>query len=225
MADDNFLSRWSRRKQEVRAGKPVEPEPVAEAPAETPPDVAPAVAEPPPLLEPLPKKPPGPTMEDVRSLTFESDFKRFVAPDVAPEVKNAAVKKLFADPRYNVRDMMDIYADDYSQPDPIPESMLRQLASAQFLGLFDEKKDSPEGKKDTEDGAAPRDVADDVPSENVAQSPQAPEAVPHADADLRLQQDDAPAGEEPGLGAEPGTAAAHDPVPPGSGQLPEGDQG
>jgi hypothetical protein len=166
-------------------------------------------------------------MEDVRALSFESDFRRFVAPDVAPEVKNAAVKKLFADPRFNVRDMMDVYADDYSQPDPMPESMMRQLASAQFLGLFEEKKDAAaEAAEDTAGTEAPRDVADDVACGNVAQSQealQAPQAVPHADADLRLQQDDAPAGQEPGVGVERGASAPHDAVPPRGSELPEGD--
>ena len=215
MADDNFLSRWSRRKQEVKAGKPVEAEPPVEAAPE--PTAPPAIMQV-PGTEPLPEKPPAPTIEDVRTLTFESDFKRFVAPDVAADVKNAAVKKLFADPRFNVRDMMDVYADDYSIPDPIPESMMRQLASAKFLGLFEEKdKDEAAGE-----------VADDLPPGNVAQSPQAPEAtqaVPHADADLRLQQDDAPAGEEPGVVAGRGASAPHDPVPPRGGKLPESGQG
>jgi hypothetical protein len=39
---------------------------------------------------------------------------------VAPEVKNAAFKKLFADPHFNVMDGLDIYIDDYSKPDPLP---------------------------------------------------------------------------------------------------------
>ena len=44
------------------------------------------------------------------------------ARDVAPDVKNAAMKKLFADPHFNVMDGMDTYIDDYSKPDPIPPS-------------------------------------------------------------------------------------------------------
>jgi hypothetical protein len=243
MADDGFLSRWSRRKQDARAGKPLEEpiQPPAEAPAQPaigePAGSVPQVPEVPPvaqvaqqgvavetaaagLMPPQqaqPPRPPVPTIEDVRALTFESDFKRFVAPDVPADVKNAAVKKLWADPRLNVRDMMDVYADDYSIPDPMPESMLRQLASAQFLKLFEEK--------DTVEGAARRDAPDDVAGENVAQWTEPPPAVPHADADLRLQQDDAPAGQEPGIGIERGAHAPHDPVPPGSGKLPESDQG
>jgi hypothetical protein len=61
---------------------------------------------------------------------------------VAPEVKNAAMKKLFADPHFNVMDRMDIYIDDYSQPDPLPLAMLRQMNGAKFLNLFEgEDKD------------------------------------------------------------------------------------
>ena len=220
MADEGFLSRWSRRKQDVKSGKPVEAEPEVEAgetsavPAATP---QPALAAPQAAAE----VPPPPTLEDVESLTIDSDFRRFVTPDVAPEVKNAAVKKLFADPRYNVRDMMDVYADDYSLPDPMPESMIRKLASAQFLRLFEEKPAEAQAP-------APREVADDVSMQTVAQSQPVPEAVPepaHDDPDLRLQQDNAPAGEEPGHGAGRGAAAPHDPLPPRGRGFPEGGQG
>jgi hypothetical protein len=119
------------------------------------------------------------------------------------------MKKLFADPRFNVRDAMDVYADDYSIPDPLPESMLRKMASAQVLKLFEES-------------------LDDAVPQSVAQSQPVPEAVPeppHADPHLRLQQDDAPAGESAGDGVGRGTGTAHDAVPPRSGQLPEGGEG
>ena len=58
---------------------------------------------------------------------------------VAPEVKNAAMKKLFADPHFNVMDRMDIYIDDYSQADPLPLAMLRQMNGAKFLNLFEDE--------------------------------------------------------------------------------------
>ena len=185
---DGFLSRWSKRKIDVKEGKPVEPEPLPEVVAIQDADLP---AEPP--------APPPPTLEDVQALTPESDFKRFASADVAPEVKNAAMKKLFADPRYNVMDGMDVYTGDYSQPDPIPESMLRQLASAKFLGLFDEEE-----KEEAAAAARARDVADNPAAQTVAQSPEAPQAVPepthHADPDLRLQQDHADPGKDPGRG-------------------------
>lgn len=202
MADDTggFLSRWSRRKQEVRGGKPVEEAPQVEAPPEPE-----AAAAPEPAPEAVPAPAPPPTLEEAESLTFDSDFRRFVAAGVQPEVKTAAVKKLFADARFNVRDSMDVYADDYSIPDPLPESMLRKMASAQFLKLFEEK---------------------DTAAETVAEYPPSTEAVPgppDADLDLRLQQDDAPAGESAGDGTGRGAAAAHDAVPPAGGKLPGSD--
>jgi Protein of unknown function (DUF3306) len=164
---DGFLSRWSRRKQDVLAGKPVaEPAPThlpadklgglvqsgvlernmpldhngkAQAATENIANTSPqeVAAAPPPL-----------TLDDASALTPASDFKPFMARSVSPEVKNAAMKKLFADPHYNVMDMMDTYVDDYSKPDPIPESMLRELVSAKFLRLFerDEEEGAMEGQ-------------------------------------------------------------------------------
>jgi Protein of unknown function (DUF3306) len=135
---EGFLGRWSQRKQDIRAGKPLaQPEitvkPVAIAGKSSDPSSAQAsekaaVAEKPEI--------PLPTMADVHELTAESDFSPFVAKNVSPEVRNSAMKKLFTDPHYNVMDRLDIYIDDYSQPDPIPESMLRQMVSAKFLNLF-----------------------------------------------------------------------------------------
>ena len=213
---EGFLGRWSRRKLDVQEGKPVaeeppvpaavQPAPVSEAAVMPPP--APAAEEPAAV-----EIPPPPTLEDVKALTSESDFSRFAGRDVAPEVKNAAMKKLFADPRYNVMDRMDVYIDDYSQPDPIPESMLRQLVSAKFLGLFaDEEKEEaqqnlqqrPENvASEPAPGQQARDVADNPDAEIVAQSvtaPAVPEPNDHANTDLRLQPDDAPPGEDPGRG-------------------------
>ena len=87
------------------------------------------------LREPAPL-----TLADAQSLTPDSDFKPFMARSVTPEVKNAAMKKLFADPHFNVMDRLDTYIDDYSKPDPIPQAMLRQMVGAKLLGLFDEEE-------------------------------------------------------------------------------------
>jgi hypothetical protein len=189
---DGFLGRWSKRKLEVKQGQGVEEEPLpmAEVNADPSPQPSPASGRGSEADTPAAELPPPPTLEDVKALTAESDFTRFTAPNVAPEVKNAALRKLFSDPHYNVMDRLDVYIDDYSQPDPMPESMLRQLASAKFLGLF----------KDEET----RDDADDPAQPSVAKSDAPPEAVPepttHADPDLRLQQDHAAEGKDPGRG-------------------------
>lgn len=176
MADESggFLSRWARRKEQARTGVApvVEPAlPVEAPPLQTLAVVEPAAAAPPdapPVAEPLP------TMADVALLTRESDYARFVAGDVDVGVKRAAMKKLFADPHFNVMDGLDTYIDDYGQPDPIPLAMLRQMNQSKFLGLFD---------TDTEDDTTTPDEA--APAELAAAT-----EIPHDDPDLRLQQDD-----------------------------------
>ena len=114
------------------------------------------------------------------------------------------MKKLFADPHFNVMDRLDTYIDDYGKPDPIPPAMLRQLASAKFLKLFDDEDE--EGNKKA---PADREVVNDPTGQSVAQSstvgsipPAVPPAEDHADPDLRLQQDHAPGREVPGQGTE-----------------------
>jgi hypothetical protein len=203
---EGFFSRWSRRKEAVREGKAVEAEPVEIPPAApfavTAPAAAPSAAAVAPMPEPaapVAERPPAPTLEDVQSLTPGADFSRFVAPEVAPDVKNAALRKLFADPHFNRMDGLDVYIDDYGKPDPLPAAMARKLVGARFLKLFDDEEE--EGRKDAGEG---REVADDLPAQSVAQSAQAEPAVPRpptdADPDLRLQQDHAPGPPGPGQG-------------------------
>ena len=214
---DGFLGRWAKRKEAVRQGKEVPPEPEKAAALVPPPHPSPRGGG---SLDPSPPprgvglgggaahQPPLPTLEDVESLTPESDFTRFAKPGVAPEVRNAAMKKLFSDPHFNVMDGLDTYIGDYNTPDPMPPEMLRQLASAKFLNLFDEEEKEEKDGKETEAANAPagREVADAPPPDSVAQSStrtaQAlPPAEDHADPDLRLQQDDAPGPQGPGAGS------------------------
>jgi hypothetical protein len=197
-----FFSRWARRKQEVREGRPVpEPPPPAAAPV---PAAAPAQAAtrgaetraaPVPAQEPAA---PPPTLDDVARLTPQSDFSRYMQGDVDPQVKNAAMRKLFADPHFNVMDGMDVYIDDYNKPDPMPASMLRKLASAQFLKLFDDEKKDPAAAPTV--AAAPVSPADAAPVTDAA--PPAPIAHDHDDTHLRLQQDHAAGPQGSGRGPQ-----------------------
>lgn len=77
-----------------------------------------------------------PTLDDARALTPKSDFQPFMRHGVASDVRNAAVKKLFADPHFNIMDGLDIYIGDYNTPDPLPAGMLKKMVGAQFLNLF-----------------------------------------------------------------------------------------
>lgn len=183
---ESFFDRWSRRKQEAR----VEPElPLAEEQLPMP-DVAqvpPAEVAPAQAMSPAAGEAQPPTLADTAVLTIDSDFKPFLACNVAPEVKNAAFKKLFADPHFNVMDRLDTYIDDYSIPSPLPESVLRQMASAKFLKLFDDEVTA----------APPQDVAHsepfgEPPSPPVAALQPACQDTDDHHADLRLQPDHAP---------------------------------
>ncbi len=203
---DGFLGRWAQRKQAVREGKVVEP-PAPPVAAPMPP--VPAHSEagaPQPVVAPVVEPPPPPGLQDAQALTPQSDFTRFMASDVDPEVRNAAMKKLFADPHFNVMDRLDIYIDDYSIPDPLPESMLRQMASAKFLNLFDD-----EDEKDRKPGAGltpspvPAAQTDNPPTVQAIPEPPPTAAnlsdQDHADPDLRLQQDHAAGPQGSGGGA------------------------
>jgi hypothetical protein len=138
MTGENFLSRWSRKKTEAKA----EPAPVEQAPPVVQP--MPEAATPPAkVAEPLPP---------VESLTFDSDFAAFMQPEVDPALRRQALKTLLMDPRFNVMDGLDVYIDDYSKADPLPEGWLEKMNQVKYLGIFKEPEEeapaeaAPEGQ-------------------------------------------------------------------------------
>jgi hypothetical protein len=134
MMADGFLSRWSKRK----AGKEVEPEKVQE-------EIPPSTIAPAPEVQATPPV----TLEDVEKIDrFDPDFSAFMKPDVDPTVQQAALKKMFTDPHFNVMDGLDIYIDDYSKPDPLPPGMLERMVQSDMLKLFRKPEaDSAAGEK------------------------------------------------------------------------------
>jgi len=115
-------------------------------------------------------------------------------------VQRTALKRLFADPHFNIMDGLDTYFDDYGRPVPIPAAMLRQMNQSKFLGLFDEEESTQTAHATPDPDAAPAPPQDAGPADPAA-VPQAP----HEDADLQLQPDDA-AG-RPGADERPGPAS------------------
>ena len=124
--DDNFISRWSKRKLAARSGKPT---------AEAGPDRPPAAVV--PESSGIQSEPSAPApLPPVESLTPESDFTAFMKPDVDPGLRRDALKVLVRDPRFNVMDGLDVYIDDYSKPDPLPPEWLGQLNQMKRLGAY-----------------------------------------------------------------------------------------
>ena len=164
--DAGFLTRWSRRKVEVRQGHALRDAPVArDAQAASAAVVhTPVATTAEPVIEPAPADQPPPTLDDVARLEPTSDFRRFIAPEVMPEVRNAALKQLFADPHFNVMDGLDIYIDDYGKPDPLPIGMLRRMAQAQALKLFADEPTTPAEPPAASTAPQPEPPADEDPA-------------------------------------------------------------
>jgi hypothetical protein len=105
MAQDkeNPLTRWSRLKREsARAAEAPKPAPgAAEAP--------------PPELPPLDKL--GP----------DSDFSAFMDRRVDDGLRRLALKKLFGDARLNAADGLDVFSEDYSLLEDLPQEMVAKL--------------------------------------------------------------------------------------------------
>jgi hypothetical protein len=115
---EGFVSRWSRRKRQVRAGlNPPEPSG----------DPAPA-----PVAEPEP--PPALTdadMPPVESLHESSDYTPFLAPGVSEQLRKRALRKLFGFSAFNFRDGLDDYDDDYTVFEPLGDIITADMR-AQF---------------------------------------------------------------------------------------------
>jgi hypothetical protein len=149
-------------------------------------------------------------LEDVKALNADSSFAPFVSRDVAPEVRNAAMKKLFTDPHYNVMDRLDIYIEDYSMADPMPVGMLQKMASAKFLNLFDEDPPASAQVMPDPPGALPLGSLPPPPLDVGTLI----EDTSYDHTDLRLQPDHAARPTGAGCLPERTTDAAFEPMPP-----------
>jgi len=160
---DGFLGRWSKRK----AGIDIKQDSSLEKKAETPREASSI----PPAEKPSEEVAPPATLEDVAKIDrFDPDFSAFMKPDVDPAVQQAALKKMFTDPHFNIMDGLDIYIDDYSKPDPLPPGMLERMAQSDMLNLFRKKDEEPA----PQDGAlAAQEKSDLISTQNISAISQA----------------------------------------------------
>jgi hypothetical protein len=152
---EDFVSRWSRKKAEARQPPPQ-----------------------PPAQEVDPKAP-APKLPPIDKLTIDSDYRDFFHPKVGEDVRRAALKKLFSDPRFNVMDGLDVYIDDYSKNEPIPAAMLAGLKQAQNILQWAREDTEERERKEKELRTAAQQklepAAQDAP---VPSQADIPEAVP-----------------------------------------------
>jgi hypothetical protein len=114
-----FLARWSRLKQERPREEAV----------------------------PAPREDEAPALPPTESLTPASDFAPFMHPKVTDALRRVALKKLFADPHFNVPDLNEAFSGDWTGGEPISEEFLKTLNQARTV-LFREEEEQK--KKDEE---------------------------------------------------------------------------
>ena len=188
---DGFLGRWSRRK----AG--LEPEGLDNAAPDLKPKVTPSsVPQDKKTIEsastPAEEETPPPTLEDAESIDrFAPDFSAFMKPNVDPAVQQAAMKKLFSDPHFNIMDRLDIYIDDYSIPDPIPMEMLKRMVQSETLGLFRKFEDGPGAKVLAESEEEKALVPEPDPEPMAAAEPDPAEIADASAGNVTMPQDEA----------------------------------
>lgn len=127
---EGFLSRWARRKQEVRNAPDADNLPAdSSADADDVTDVT--APEQPAAQEHGPGQHPGQTIEqhaeqalpaeltdedmpDIETLDENSDYSPFMSPKVSEELRKLALRKMFKGSTFHYRDGLDDYDDDFS---------------------------------------------------------------------------------------------------------------
>jgi len=183
---EEFLSRWSRRKREQR---------------DAPPATTPA--------RPAPEQEP-PALPALETLTPDSDFSGFLHPKVDDKLRRAALKKLFSDPHFNVMDGLDVYIDDYSADDPIPEAMMKELRHAQDILRASRERREEEARREAQRLREAVLQPEQAPAQEVAPA----EAAQLAPPAVQSPALDVPASDA-GTAAPPETAVTPQPAPGG----------
>jgi hypothetical protein len=108
--EEDFLSRWSRRKSESHQEAAAMPEPSGE-PSEADPDQAASEAPTKDLTDE--------DMPPLEELDQDADFSPFMSKGVSEALRQTALRKLFRSAKFNVCDGLDDYAEDYTKFAPL----------------------------------------------------------------------------------------------------------
>ena len=155
--EQRFLSRWSQRKLKRRGDETVESSP------DTAPDTALQVqteaagfsADNAVNAVPLPS---------IDTLDESSDYSGFLSPDVTEELQRLALRKLFGSARFNVRDGLDDYDDDYRSFESLGNTITAEMRHHMEREL--DSKLAADGMPDDEPSLAV--AAADGPEQEVA---------------------------------------------------------
>jgi hypothetical protein len=153
----DFLARWSRRKALSRQGEEL-PEPPEDAGAQQQEPAAEEAVASPVAADDVPEGAEGeaglpaeeiPELPPLESLDENSDYSAFLGKGVPPDLKQKALQKLFHSPKFNVRDGLDDYDWDFTNPEPLGDIITAEMRHRVRLELerlagLDEDEENPE---------------------------------------------------------------------------------
>ena len=171
---ESFLARWSRRKDLSRRGEEVS-EPDAEPDDENPQPAAGAPESPAAAGEESTGQPPEgadtqaePVAElpSLESLGEDSDYSAFLRDGVPADMKQKALRKLFHSPKFNVRDGLDDYDLDFSNPEPLGDVITAEMRyrierELERLARLDDEETAAEATAIAAADAGEQDAPDD----------------------------------------------------------------
>ena len=135
---ERFLARWSRRKTSALVEQEAQPV-AAEVADET--SQCPVVA-PTRIAEKT-----DADMPPIESLDADSDYAQFLSPGVSEQLRRAALRKLFHQPRYNVMDGLDTYIADLRSFTPLGDTITADMRH-QMERLAEAARDALEQQAD-----------------------------------------------------------------------------
>jgi hypothetical protein len=150
--EEGFARRWSRLKQQARE-RPPEEAPAPDLPVTTSDQPSPDGGEKPD------EKPFDPaTLPPVESLTKESDYTLFMRPEVPEELRQKALRRLWAtDPVLSAPDGFDMHTLDYNAVPTFPEGVKTLYRIGQ--GMFDQHETEAATESEGTGGGQQHDTA------------------------------------------------------------------
>lgn len=215
--DEGFLQRWSRRKQSALRDDEVSEDEASEAPeaADEPgtagdASAADAAAGPDPETASGPgvePEPPGDEdMPPLESIDEGGSVAAFLSPRVSEGLRRAALRRLFRQPKYNVVDMLDDYAEDYSKPvalGSIVTADMRYRAEVAAKRMERKLKESLADQDEATDAVAASESETHPDSETEPNTETPAQEVPGTDEDTPASAGVAPESAADGEDADP----------------------
>ena len=172
--EESFLSRWSRRKTGIR--EEVAPETVEKI-LETPSagELEPLESQTPVIPEEPEKILTDEDMPDIETLDANSDYSVFMSEGVSQELRNLALRKMFKNPVFNVRDGLDDYDDDFTTfanlGDLVTADMRHREEMKEKIRQREEEEEAQRlAREAPEDGAVEKEVTDEEESNEPEES-------------------------------------------------------